>query len=345
MKGNRPVIRRDYALYHLFFTTLPQPERFYERLASSALAGAFGAHYRLMAAVQYLLLAGDPHPVRELYPGISGASASRPALSPGALFQDFCDRYWERIIEVALSRDVQINKVGRCALFLPLFAQAFERAGGCPLALIEVGCSAGFGLLWPRLGYDYGSRGRVGATRSALTLRCRVFGGRQFVIPNTPPPVARQIGLELNPFDLTNDDDARWLIALTAPNNQTNQEQVRRATSLARDIKPEIRRGCALDTLEGAFREIPADTTCVIFHSLTVHHLQEQGKLERYQHLLRFLSCKRRFFQATVEWDSFQAGYGKPLPLRLHCWEGGRVASSDFGVTDPAADARWVRST
>jgi hypothetical protein len=341
LKGNRPVVRRDYALYHAFFNTLPKPQQFWERLASSELANAFGPHYRFMAAVKCLLLAGYPHPLRELYPDLQADTARAPAVVPGEMFQDFCDCHWDRIIQLALSRDVQINKVSRCALFLPLFAEVFQRGGRRPLALIEVGSSAGFGLLWPHLGYDYGLRGRVGPLDSELTLRCRVLGKREFLVPPQLPPVVRQVGLELRPFDLTN-DDVRWLIALTAPNNLANHQQVRVAIDLARRHAPEIRPGCVLETLESAFDALPGDATCVVFHSLTTHHLAEQRKLARYQDLLRHLARRRRFFQATVEWNAYPTDYGKPLPLRLHCWENGRSTCSDLGVTDPAADGRWV---
>jgi hypothetical protein len=99
MKAGRGAVRRDYALYHSFFTTLQQPERFWERLASCALAGKF-VHYRFMAAVKYLLLAGDPHPVRELYPDLARGTSR---LTPGELFQAFCDQHWERIVVAQLN--------------------------------------------------------------------------------------------------------------------------------------------------------------------------------------------------------------------------------------------------
>jgi hypothetical protein len=342
-RGPRRTTRQDYALYHRFVTTLSHEERFWERLAASPLGNKMGL-YRFMAAIKCLLLAGEPHPVREFYPDLATDPAAKPPLQAGEIFQDFCDQHWERIIELGSSREVQINKVSRCALFLPLFAVAFERGGRQPLALIEVGSSAGFGLLWQHLGYDYGLRG-VGAEDAPLMLHCRVFGGRQIWIPRELPPVASQVGLELNPFDLTADEDAHWLIAFTAPNDFLKQQQVRRAIALARRSSPAIRPGCVLDTLENAFHEVPADATCVIFHSLTTHHLQEQAKFERYQDLLRRLSRERMFFQTTVEWNSFNDDYGKPLPLRLFSWEKGRVTSTGYGITDRAADGRWVIST
>src|SRR5216684_897329 len=56
-----------------------------------------------------------------------------------------------QIREVMLSRTTQTNEPARCAVLLPLLAQLAP-----PLALIEVGASAGLCLLMDHYGYDYG---------------------------------------------------------------------------------------------------------------------------------------------------------------------------------------------
>ena len=56
-----------------------------------------------------------------------------------------------QIREVMLSRTTQTNEPARCAVLLPLLAQLAQ-----PLALIEVGASAGLCLLMDHYGYDYG---------------------------------------------------------------------------------------------------------------------------------------------------------------------------------------------
>jgi len=343
MKRDCRVVRADYSLYHSFFTTMPHPEKFWESLAGSEVTTKFGANYRFMAAIKYLLLAGIDHPIRELYPDLASEKRVDSNSVAGVFFQDFCECHWAQIISVAMQRDVQINKIGRCALFLPLFAEAYARGGKKPLGLVEVGASAGFGLLWPGLRYKFGLRDEVGPKEASIILRCWVRGAddRQFL--SVLPKVERQIGLELNPFDLKVQNDSDWLVALTAPNNLLNIEQVRGAIAMAKHSSNEIRRGCAINNLEAAFSNLPVDSTPIIFHSLTAHHLKEQEKWTSFLELLKGLSEKREFFQATIEWDTFPQDYGKPLPLRLHHWKKGRSDSSLlFGVTDPAADGRWL---
>ena len=110
-----------------------------------------------------------PEPKRQ--PNLLFAAYRLIAGTPGG-WPEFRERLGERrdeIEAVMLERRTQTNEPARCALMLPLLAALPQ-----PLALLEVGASAGLCLLPDRYGYDYAGY-RLGDGRPVLRLRA---GGR-----------------------------------------------------------------------------------------------------------------------------------------------------------------------
>ena len=140
-----------------------------------------------------------------------------------------------------LSRATQTNEAGRCATLLPSLAQ-IAAAGGRPLALIEVGASAGLTLFPDRYGYEYdagpGSPGWLpaGAAGSYPVLGCAVTG--PVPLPAELPQVVWRAGIDLNPLDVRNPDDVAWLEALIWPEQDFRRERLRRAIAVAQADPP-----------------------------------------------------------------------------------------------------------
>ncbi len=103
-----------------------------------------------------------------------------------------------------LTRRTQTNEPARCAVLLPALAQLPQ-----PLALVEVGSSAGLTMLFDRYSYDYGGYRLAGSDPDAPVLRCEPRG--PVPLPPRIPEIAWRAGLDLNPLDVTSDDDVRWL--------------------------------------------------------------------------------------------------------------------------------------
>ncbi len=99
----------------------------------------------------------------------------------------------EALLRELPTRRTQTNEVARCALLLPALAGLPG-----PLALVEVGASAGLCLRPDRWSYDYGT-GRVEVAQPIGTLTCAASGA--VPVPAQMPDVRWRMGLDVAPLD------------------------------------------------------------------------------------------------------------------------------------------------
>src|SRR5215472_6522085 len=170
-----------------------------------------------------------------------------------------------------LARRTQTNEPARCATLLPALAQLAE-----PLALIEVGASAGLTLLFDRYSYDYDGQHVAGTDRDAPTLRCGVRG--PVPVPARVPAIAWRAGLDLNPLDVTNDDDMRWLSCLVWPGEGDREERLAAAIASARRDPPLVHRGDLLTDLPALAAQAPAGATLVVYHTAVLAYVAPEDR-------------------------------------------------------------------
>lgn len=96
----------------------------------------------LFAAVQYLLLGGAEHRLRDHYPSVTGAAGNRAGDEDcdqaWSAFRDFCLSHRDELVEIVSTHNTQTNEVARCAGLYPVLRLAGRLAGG-PLALARSG--------------------------------------------------------------------------------------------------------------------------------------------------------------------------------------------------------------
>jgi hypothetical protein len=173
------------------------------------------------------------------------------------------------ILEVMRARRTQTNEVARCATLLPALSLLPQ-----PLALIEVGASAGLCLLYDSWRYHYSGPGVdhwVGPANRPLTLSCLTGGDAP--LPMEVPPIVWRAGLDLNPIDAADPDARRWLQALIWPEHHERADRLHTALAVAAVAAPHIIAGDLLGDLPSLLEQAPADATIVVTHSATLAYL------------------------------------------------------------------------
>jgi len=268
----------------------------------------------LYAVVHYLLMKGIEHPLSAFYRTFSLNPRPREEAYP--CFHDFCLEHRAEIQQLLASRRVQTNEVRRCACLLPFFGMAYAQGQQKPLALVEVGASAGLNLLWDNYGYDYGEYGRYGVLNSPLQLNCEIQGEPRLPLPAKLPEIAYRVGLDLSPVNLRDPDAVLWLEALVWPEHLDRMALLRTAAQLAQPHPPELIEGDALEVLPQILPSIPPDTTLCLYHSFTVNQFSP-GMRERFTAIIDAEGQKRDLFRFAMEYipggasmtvTSYQAG-------------------------------------
>lgn len=198
-------------------------------------------------------------------------------------FRAFVLDGWDTVSATMLARRTQTNEPRRCATLLPVFAALPQ-----PLALLEVGASAGLCLYPDRYAYRYGDGPQIG--ESELVLECAVSGS--VPIPTAVPAVAWRAGLDLNPLDIADDEDVRWLEALVWPEQRERFDILRAAIAIARADPVRVRRGDLTTDLAAVADHAPAGATLVVFHSAVLSYLDAAGR-DRFRAELDELASRR----------------------------------------------------
>lgn len=251
-----------------------------------------------LAAVHYLLLSGAQHQLSDFYPTLTSTPKNRNTIYP--IFHSFCLTYAAQIREVMNSRLVQTNEVRRCACMLPAFEIVSQLGQGRPMAIIEVGTSAGVNLLWDQYGYNYGARHEYGIQTSALQLNCELRGERQPPFPQQMPTVSLRIGLDLHPININNADALLWLRALIWPEQGERVTRLQTALDFVKQQRPLIMAGDALKLLPAIVANVPFDMTLCIFHSFTLSQFTAEAR-QRFATTLIEASKHREIFRVSYE--------------------------------------------
>ncbi|WP_312889527.1 DUF2332 domain-containing protein [Nocardiopsis aegyptia] len=176
--------------------------------------------------------------------------------------------HWESVRAVVLERSTQTNEVGRLACLLPVLASLPG-----PLALVEVGASAGLCLYPDRYRYSFDGAAPIGPAESGVVLECATSG--RVPVPERVPEVVWRAGIDLNPLDVRREDDVRWLRALIWPGGAEGErtERLMGAVRVAAADPPLMVAGDLVEQVEAVVRRAPWEATVVVMHSAVLPYV------------------------------------------------------------------------
>jgi hypothetical protein len=287
----------------------------------------------LFGAVHYLLLSGVQHPLAAFYPDLTPNPRTLADSYP--IFQEFCRDHSDAIRQLVNTRRVQTNEVRRCSALLPAFGLIAQRSGGKPLALVEVGASAGLHLRWDRYCYNYGESMRLGDPESPVQIVVETRGEHKPPIPDQFPEIIYRIGLDLHPVDASDEAATRWLRALIWPEHKERRELLDAALSVARANPVQIITGDAAEALPDLFADAPDDAVLCVYHSYALNqmpqniHTQTLAALESH-------ASQRDFFRVSQEW---YGGQDQPH-LHLFSYRHGQMETELLAYCE--SHGRWI---
>lgn len=194
-----------------------------------------------------------------------------------AAFAEWLGQHGDELVADASVRSLQTNEPQRCAVLLPALA-AIEG----PIALIELGASAGLCLLPDRYSYRYGGAATVeldpAGGPAPVVLWCEVRGDH---VPELrTPEIVWRAGLDLRPLDSSDPDDRRFAMALVWPGETGRAARIDAALELAAAERLRIDAGDATDpeAIRRLVDAAPSGATVVVATPGLLPHIPYAGR-------------------------------------------------------------------
>ena len=282
-----------------------------------------------VAADPEVLALVDTLPEAKRQPNLVLAAARWHGARPGpydGLRRVLLER-WEAVRETVLARATQTNEVGRCAVLLPVLA-----ALPGPLALLEVGASAGLCLHPDRYSYRYSEGTSLDPPDgpSPVVLGCAVEGPAP--LPAALPEVVWRGGIDLNPLDVRDDDAMCWLETLVWPEHDDRRDRLTAAVGLARDDPATLVRGDLNAALPALVDTVPPGATLVVFHSAVLAYLPDDERA-------RFAATVR---ELPGHWVSNEGPRVLPDLVRADVPTGSAVGPAPFVLALDGEQVAWA---
>lgn len=224
---------------------------------------------RLAGALHALVLTGADPALAAVYPPNAATDEELRRSLAAAL------RRHDSSLVRALDSPPQTNEIARAAMLLPGFL-VIGRETGMPLAIREIGSSAGLNLLFDRFHYRYGDA-FWGDEASPVKLAPEVRG--------EPPPlggfldIVSRKGSDIAPVDTASAAERLRLRSYIWPDQTARLERQEAALALARETPFELCRADAAGFIAGELAARGGNEVFVLFHSIMWQYMPREKRL------------------------------------------------------------------
>ena len=267
--------------------------------------------------------------------------------SPGS------DAHLGEIHELVATHTTQTNEVRRTTVTLPALGLIAMHSGR-PLALLEVGASAGLNLLVDRYGFRIGSV-MAGIPGSPVQLRCAAEGALRPPVPDqvrSPGGAASTCIRWTLPIRTRGLGCGRWSGPSTATGWSSSTRRPRAGTPLD---PPAVVPGDLTDDLPALAAEAPSQPPLVVTDTWVLAYVTPERRLDFVRALRRtatergqplwLVSCESHAVLASLELGIGQAPEGSSAglsALSLHRFDPDGASRHDL-LADCHAHGRWLR--
>jgi hypothetical protein len=267
----------------------------------------------LLAALHFSVLRDPSHNFAGWFKTVDGIRAPEDPELKTELSSFITERF-DELKALVVYGSTQTNEVGRSALILPALATLGAEQKK-PVAIVEIGTSAGLNLRPDAYAIHYknadGATTTVGPGNSTVQIET---DASQSATSLPYPALAalqlgRRIGVDLNPLDVTDEFQARWLCALIWPDDAARFHRLRAAVDHAAANPIPIVQGDAVETVGAHISSVPADEYPVVVTTWVLTYLTEPQR-RAFAQALDAAAQTRDFAWIAME----HPAYAKSLP-------------------------------
>lgn len=283
----------------------------------------------LLASVQYLLSSSADELVH-FYPSLTTTPKALNEVYP--VFKAFVLSHSDELKTLLQEKLVQTNEIRRCSYLYPMMTEIYERHKK-PLAFIEIGASAGLQLGMDQYNYCYNQQLHINNSNSDFVLSSENRGQPLPASITNTPVVCKRVGIDLNPIDIHNEEELRWLEALIWPEHQQRRLMLHQALPILNELDLQLVKGDVIKLIKEISKEIDQDAMLVVYHTHVANQIPLELRLELLEQL-KEISMERPLYHC----------YNNLFDTQLHqdFMDQGEIESIRI-MERPDGHARWFK--